>query len=797
MLENLTRDIRYSIRQLARTPFFTMACAVSMGMGIAVTVAAYSIIGALLHRPLPVPDRDNVVHVFAAMEGDSFGYSSFNALESYRAQNVFSGLVAYSSGGGTFVANNRAPARESFHYVTPDYFRVLGVQLRGRSFVPDGKAPEIVISDAYRRRAFGSKDRVLGASILINNRPFTIVGVAPKSFRGLEYSDVVGWVPLQSRLVINPGGRIFDGWKDRTWSIAGRLAAGVTTTTAQYRLQPVARDFALAHREWRDGREPLTIKVFTHAQRNQILIQESLAEALLVLGSIIAVVMILSCTNVAGLLLARSVTRRHEVAVRITLGASRVRLISQFMTEAVMLALLGGTMGWIAGDWLIAFLTRNPMFSRVEIHPDWRVLIATAITTLLSAVIFGATPIAHTLRVNVKAGMNGSGVIGERGGVRGRLLALQVCLSCLLLVLGLHATRGVAASVKGTVGFDTDNLIVAQLDLFGLWGDSARLHAFVNASEEILRATPGVMRTTTSRMNPVTEGTVSTRSPILRPDGRATVVRRESVRLDYFRTLGVTMRRGELPATIDGSDPRHLAVVTRAFIDSMGRDVVGSTITLADNVNATIIGEVNEVVRSKVNVGLPMIYELAPDKRTESGRLLIARVMPGTERDVMAAFTRGMRARFPDRVPPQLSTMNADIATYNAPQRYVSKAALSFGAAELILAAIGLYSVLLYSMLTRTREIGVRMALGARPASASFTVMQDGLTFIGIGLGMGILVAIPASIVAAKNFPGARLGDIAPPLVALLAIIVTSTAACLVPARKAAAVEPMEALRHE
>jgi hypothetical protein len=391
-------------------------------------------------------------------------------------------------------------------------------------------------------------------------------------------------------------------------------------------------------------------------------------------------------------------------------------------------------------------------------------------------------------------------VVGAQGGVRARLLALQVCLACLLIVLGLHASRGVIARMQSRATFDVDGIIVAELQSWGVREirDSVDRKEYVENAERILRALPGVQMTSpTPSLEPV-EGIAGRRAMILLPGSAQKRVQLQKVRLDYFRTLGVGMRQGQLPRTVPTLQGRRTAVVNRAFIDSVGRNVVGSTVHVVDYGDVFVVAEVNGINAASGGQGWPAMYELASEGDFGLGSgYLIARVQKGSEKAVVAAYARAMRSQYPRMVPPSTGSLKSRIDVYTAPQRYVARAALMFGGAELILAAIGLYSILLYQVLTRTREIGVRMALGAAPSRASYAVLQEAFSSVGIGLVLGMIVSIPGSIIAARNFPGAELRDIVPVTVAVISILAAAAAACIVPARRAARVQPMDALRHE
>ena len=799
MIEQLSQDIRYAARQLMRAPLFTTVSALSLGLAIAVAVTAYSIINGMVFKPLPVRDRDGLMHVEAVSDVRNRG-AAYGDVKELMASGVFSGLAAQVSFPTTVEVRGHAASRTEVTYVSPDFFRVLGLDLvAGRAFSGGGEAPEIIISERFRDRTFEKGDPVIGSKLAIQGTEFTIIGVAPKSYHGLRmYSNTIGWVPAPTMRLTSGGRASAVDSENRYWGLIGRLSPGLTPESAMQRLIPLSKSLAERYPRWREGRTALEIRVRTHRDEVAEMVDKYLREALIALAALVTIVLSLACTNVAGLLLARTVARRHEVAVRITLGAPRSRIAMQFMTEALMLALLGGTVGWVGAQWAMALMSRSPMLESFDLSQDWRVFASTLVTCVLCALAFGVTPLGQTLRANVSGGLSGHAV-GERGEVRGRLIALQVCLSCILVVLGMSASRGVQAKMRTTDGFSLDGLVVADVTYPArrTAADSLAARNYIRAVETMFAASPSVIRTTRSMTLPLTymDG-VDVVAGWKNATGFA--VRHQRVDSDYFPTLGVPLLSGQLPPAIDTSGVRRMAIVNHTVSTRAGRNVVGTTMTLGET-ELLVVGEVDDLQRVSAGMRQPRVYELAPRDLSQPFRswYVVARVRPGTEAAVIAEISRGIRSRYPEMTVPNINSLRSRIEASVAPQRIIARCAFAFGVVELLLAAVGLYSLLLYAMLTRTREIGVRMALGARPRNASFTIIKSGLQFVIAGLVLGAIAAIPAGIIAGRNFTGADARDPIPYAAALVGIVVATIAASYIPARRAARVEPMVALRHE
>jgi predicted permease len=801
LTSHLRQDLRYSLRQFRRGPLFAAIAAASLGIGVAVAVVAFSVVNSLIFKPLAVEDPDRLVRIFTSppMPGDGYFGSSYDDVKDYEATGAFTGVVAQWDLFTEISADGHFPDRALVAWVSPDFFEVVGVRLRaGRTFTRNGEQSEIIISEQYARRISSSGESVIGTTIRMHKVPFTVIGIAPESFRGLSIPGTSAWLPAPARSALygrigTPSGERGDRW----WSMAARLAPGVTREGAASRLNRVAQSLAAQYpAAWRDhAQTPLHVSVLTTRETILRASGTNLPELLLILAVLVGVVLILACTNVAGLLLARAVTRRHEIAVRLTLGASRRRLILQLFTEAVLLSLAGGVIGFLAALSAIHAVGGSPILQGFRLQPDWRVFAATSVLCVGCALVFGITPIAQSLRADVKSGLGGYGMATERGDVRARLIALQVCLAFLLIVIGVSASRGMRSQLETTAGFDIDGLLI--VDLGDGRQDPADRRAVIENTLALMRSIPGVTHATFAQRVPLEGGPGS---------GAAVATSRglvqsgaELVDAEYFPTVGLRLLEGHLPRRDERPQGLTPIVITRALTNAIGRDVTGMTLTLADGRQVVVTGVVEDVRHNTMDTGRePYMYELRPEVTgQENHAFIVARTAPGAGSEVIGEFSRQIRSRYPALAPPPITALRARLERELAPQRYIGRAMLIIGGIELLLAALGLYSLLLYGALARTREIGLRMALGALPSRASMTVMKDGLRFVFVGAMLGATFAVPAAFFAAMRFIGARAADPVPFLAAAIAILSATAAAAAVPARKASKIQPMEALKYD
>jgi predicted permease len=812
MIDALRTDLAYALRQLRRAPVTTVVASFSLAIAIAVAVGVLSAVNTLFFRPLPVSDPNGVYRVFVEDPAQSkhalyWGRSSYADYLDIAGSGVFSHIAAEQRAMLTISAPGRSPAIKSFTFVSPNYFTALGVRmLKGRSFQASGEQPEIVISEAAWRNELESDPAVLGSVLRVNGVALTVIGVAPLAFGGR-----FGWVPATMAPTIEgrPGSLTERG--EHAYELIGRLAPGFTQASASARLTILAEALAQQYpNEWvvRTDAGDHTLKLTLFTQRESLLQENDRLETAGIFAAVaamIGLVLALACVNVAGLLLARALARRHEIAVRLTLGASRNRLLLQLFTESTLLALLGGGLGCLITLWFAQYARTRGFISGNELVLDWRVLIGAVGVSLLCALAFGFAPALQSLRTDLRSQLSSSSAMSDvRSGLRGGLIAVQVSVSFVLILLAVVMTRGVRARLNADLGFDTRQLMVARLENYVFSNDTARWAAYLTTVTETARRFPGVRAIATTRH--VNLGGSGGGSRVEFPGSAARMVASNTVGADYFETLGLRPLRGRVFTRDDRIGAPKVAVVNWTLAQREGGDVIGKSFrhgleqfTIVGVVPDIIYGDPYETAKSYVYFAAAQQAPPSPQDRYDFTRpgYLMVRLAPGIQRAIADELSKAIRSALPNEVPPVLQPMREYIAAQSSEDRKTSLIAFAIGALELTLAMVGLYGLLLFGLIARTREIGVRLALGAEPIQAGWAVMRDGLRYAAIGVCIGLLLGVPTAMIAANVMSGVRALDPVPFVIALAIVLLAAALASIVPTRRAARVEPAAALRHD
>jgi predicted permease len=790
MFDQLWNDLRYAGRQLARSPAFTLVASLSVAVGISVAVSAFSVLNAVLLKPLPVPNADGVYHVYTSNFDDDddderWGPSSYADYEDFVRSGAFASLAAFANQGpATLIAGDRSPQSVELGFVSPNFFDALGVRLRaGRPFSSGGPAEQIVLAYRFWTRTFDGDASVIGSPVRVNGIEVTIAGVAPPEFIGVGVdSPVIGWVPAPLMPAMTGAASVLTDRNARQFWLVGRLAPGRAVESARARLTALAAALADQNPEaWRDTTRNQAHVVSIRTREQAMAPPTEVWLAIAAIAALVLFVVALACTNVAGLLLARAIGRRHEVAVRLTLGASRPRILQQLLTESVLLAAIGGTLGLLGTMWLVRFAGRfSSDMDALDLQPDWRVFAATAGFSLASALFFGLAPALQTLRVDLKSTLRSHSVAGERSRLRGALIAGQVAVSCLLILIAFNASRGARRYLNGDPGYNTAGLMSMHVTLTGFGNDTARQAAYLTELHDRLTAMPGV--------SSVTRGGLPW-TPRRGGQGWQSINR---VGVNYFETLQIPLLSGRSFTEADLRSSARVVVVSRELAKREGADP-GKVISVGQGSSAEVIGIVEDVTRPGLHP-MGVIYQLVG--RNDATNFL-TRVAPGTERTVATQLQEQLRDRYPEVVPPRAETIAEDLRGDTEDERITAGVALGVGAVELALATVGLYALLLYALFARAREIGVRVALGANPRAAVWTVMRDGLRYATIGALIGLVLGVPASILASNSFIGSSATDPVPFVAALVTVLIAAMLAAFLPARRAADIQPMANLRHE
>ncbi len=806
---DLLQDLSYAWRTLRKSPGFTAAVVFSIGLGIAANTTVFSIVNAVLLGSLPVREPDRLLNF---SNGNSFSYPDY---VDYRDQTrgVFEGvcasfvLVPVSLGG---VAE---PERIWGQVVSGNYFAVVGVKLElGRGFVPDedqvpNRNPVVVLSHGLWRRRFGGDPAIVGKGVILNNSRYTVVGVAPAGFLGTVRAITPEfWAPLAMLGQMMPELAVEKDHRDSKWlMLDARLMPGVSQASALAAVNVVKRRLDAAYHKAEKNPAPVTL-----SEAGGFPVREGFIFALMAtLMIVVGLVLLIACANVANLLLARASARQKEIGIRLAIGASRARLIRQLLTESIVLSALGAAAGFLLAMAAIQpmahFELPLPLPIGFNFAPDARVFAFTAVLSVVTGILFGLAPALRATRPDLVATLKDQGgPIGSfrRFGMRNVLVVVQVALSLVLLVGSSLFLRSLGNASSIDLGMRTDNLLMMAFDpkLHHYTADKTR--QFLAQLRERVEVLPGVRSVSYLDILPLSIGghTETVEAEGAKSGTKPSETDVYSVGAGYFETIGVPLLRGQGFRSPAGTAP--VAVVNetlakRAFPDgnALGRmlRMSGKTyeiVGIAKNSKSRTIGE-----EPASMLYLPL-GQHPEDVMSFFGISLLVKTV-GNPR----AMTGAVRA--------QIAALDPNLAVFGVQtmQEHVDKSMLIpklsavllgvFGAVGLVLATIGLYGVLSYAVRRRTREIGIRMALGASAQGVLRMVARQGMCLAGVGLVIGLAMAFGVWRLAASLLYGISATDRVTFIGVPALLLVVAFVATLVPARRAARVDPMDALRWE
>jgi len=814
MGRDLLQDLRFGLRTLARRPGFAVTAVVVLGLGIGAPTTVLTLVNRIFFDRLPdVVEPHRLVRVWRSWAPGQGGGSLMNPDYVYYRENAtrLAGLAAW---GGNITASYTLDGVRSDQLdalcVSDNYFEVLGVvPERGRFFRPEenrtpGADPVAVLSDGFWRRALAADPDVVGRTVSMNGITFTVVGVAPHGFRGLSaFSDGPdAWVPLAMFGALTRASGA--AWWERvpnmrsSWlSVVGRLAPGATFEGAASELQSLSD--ALTYPERHEGEGILVSRqaIYSPSQASSLL---SLSRMLL---AVVLIVLAIATANVAVLLLSRATTRGRELGIRTAMGAGRGRLFRQLLAESLVLGAAGGAVGvalaWVFSDAAAALL---PYPFVGSFAPDLRVLLAAVAISVLTAVLAGIAPALRAARTDVAGSLEGARSTGRRSRARDALVVAQVALSLVLVAGAALFARSFWSARTQDLGFATRDRLVLQVDLRALGYSEEEGRTFILRALERLRALPGVQDVATSRMIPF-QGDWSTDldpppGAIPNTDEGKLWVGLNAVSPDYFRVMGVDILRGRPLDPEDGADDPPALVVNETLAGLLwpGQDPLGKTVSVADDRTFTVVGvarnatyyELGEEPTTQAYVSEAQVYQPLVHFVIRTG---------GPTTDWIASAEAALREIDPGLAFGWVTSMASVFEDVTA--RYQVSAVLVglFGALALILAAAGLYGVVSFLVAQRTREIGVRMALGADRRRVATEVLRSGLVLAGAGVVLGLGGAFVLRRFTASLLYGVEPGDPWTLATACLVLAAVATLASLAPARKATRVDPMEAIRTE
>jgi predicted permease len=845
-LEGIWRDVRYAARTLRRAPAFTATAVITLALGIGANTALFTIVDQVLVRLLPVDDPRELVSVSGegAFYGDTWGFGgelSYPMYEELGDRNqVFAGMFARFSSEVQARAGSRAD-RIRAEYVTGSYFPVLGVHAAlGRTILPSDDAARpadvAVLSHAYWRAALGGDPGIIGRSLVVNNRVLTVVGVAQEGFDGTSLGVASQmFVPIRLVSDLTPlgatrEGPLLDDPRIR-WAMAfGRLRPGVGLDQAQARLQPL---FAarIATEVQAEGFASASAAVKTRYLQSRValrpagdgrsFLRQQLARPLWILTAIVAVVLLIACANLANLLLARGLARQRELALRMSLGAGRRRLVRQLVVESVLLAAAGGLFGLVIATWgagaLLAYVPNPDITLTVATAPDARILAFTTIVAMLTGLGFGLAPALRSTRPDLAATLrseSGSVAGGGQGRLRRGFMLAQVALSVLLLAGAGLFVRSLSNLMHTNLGIDTAATLSFRVDpeTNGYAGERGK--AFIRQLRERLAASPGVSSAAFATQQLLTGSAWSNYITVagqpFDPD-RRWFSYNNGVSPGFFATMGIRVIQGR---DFDDRDQRvapdgnvmvvpRIAIANRTFVEQYlaGRPALGARVGFGRDPGTPtpieIVGVVADAAYTNVrdDVQPQLFFPFLEGARAGVTTMYVrATGDAASTRRTVEQVVRQLDAAIPIY---DVTTMEDQVARSLSTDRLIAELAAVFGALATLLAMIGLYGVLSYTVARRTREIGTRMALGALTPSISWMVLREVLVVIGAG----VAIALPA-VWALTGLVKSQLYGVTPmdPLAiagAITTLALVAALAALVPAYRAARVDPVAALRSE
>ncbi len=800
-MSTLWQDLRYGARMLIKNPGFTLVATLTLVLGIGANTAIFSVVNAVLFQSLPYLDPDRLALIWHEnrKEGGKKEQVSYETYQDFSRQTEsFQELAGYSPRWSFTRTGGGEPERLVGYFVSASFFDLLGVKpARGRSFSAEedrqGGAAVAIISHSLWQRSFSADPNVVGRSMTLGNEQTTIIGVMPAGFRFFEEADV--WAPLGQNPIV-PRGRAV-----RWVTVVGRLKPGATVQQAQTEMAAVTRRL---EQEYPDSNTDLGASVVSlHEQ-----LTKEVRSALLILLGVVAFVLLIACANLANLLVARGMAREREIAVRAALGASRFTLIRQFLTESILLSLLGGAAGLLLAIWgvdLIRSIGPKDLPRLDEVAINGWVLGFTAVISLVTGLLFGLAPAWQFSRPNLTDALKegGRGSSGGRSRVRNLLVVSEVALAVVLLVGAGLMIRSFARLLEVNPGFKSDHLLTLQIALPSGY-DAARRAAFYQELFAGLEALPGVQAAGGVTRLPMRGEGVTTRLEI---EGRPVAVgdrpevefRRASA--NYFRAMGVPIMAGRSFNEQDNAQAPLVALINEASARRFwpGEDPVGKKLRPFAGPNApwwTIVGVIGDIRHFGLDTEpRPELY-IHFLQGTPTNPLLAIRATSDPESMVAAVRSR-MREVEKDLVIYNVTPMSELVAESVSPRRFNMLLVALFSSVALLLAAVGIYGVISYAVKQRTGEIGVRMALGANRRDILRMVVGQGLRLALIGVGIGLAASLALTRFAASLLFGVSPTD---PLtfgfVTILLLLVASLA-CYLPARRATKVDPMIALRSE
>ena len=811
-MEALLQDFKYGARMLAKSPAFTFVAVIALALGIGANTAIFSVVNAVLIRSLPFQDPDRLVMVWEhnRTRGRDQNVISPANYQDWREQNtVFDSMSAMFDSRANLTGVDD-PEELPTQVVEPNFFELLGTTAAlGRTFNSEegkpGNDQVVILSQGLWKRRFGGDPGIVGNTIKLNGRDFTVVGIAPSGLQlKISQGSQTGkpaelWMPL----AFSETSRVRRG---RSMMAIARLKPGITVAQAQTEMNAIGARLEEQYADFNTGWGVNLVPL-----QNQLV--GAIRPALLVLLGAVAFVLLIACANVANLLLARAATRQREIAIRTALGARRGRIIRQLLTEATVLAMLGGALGLLLAIWgvdLLLALAPKDLAGLKNAGIDYRVLGFTMAVSVLTGVIFGLAPALEASRPNLneslKEGGRGSSTGGRSHRWRNVFVVVEVALALVLLIGAGLMIRSFSRLNSIDPGFDADKLLSVRIQLpASKYGQNPQRIAFFKQLAERVQALPGVRSAGAISVLPFGSGGAATSIVIEGrpepPPGQRLTGDVRVVDGGYFDTMGIPLLRGRSFTERELTQESHVVMINEAMARDFfpGEDPIGKRVTIAmkeQNVPNEIIGVVRDVRHTGLETpARAMTYWPYPEL-VYSGMTLVVRA----ETEPLAlseTIRREVLALDKDQPIADVSTMKQLLADSTSRARFSTMLLVVFAIVALLLAAVGIFGVMSYGVSERTHEIGLRMALGAQASDVRAMVVRQGMVLTMIGIGIGLAAAFGLTRVMISLLYGVSATD--PLTFTAISVLLALVAllACYLPARRATKVDPMIALRYE
>ncbi len=816
-MDTLYKDIRYAIRSLAKRPGFAVIAVITLALGIGANTAIFSLVNTVLLRPLPVPQPEQIVSVALRGKSDSILAFSYPNYKDFRDRNqVLSGLLAYR-----FVpmSLSRDGANERIwgYEVSGNYFDMLGVQaIKGRTFLPEEDRtrlshPVVVVSHGAWQRRFAGDPDLVGKEIRLNNHPFKIIGIAPEGFNGTEvvYTPEI-WVPISMFEWIEPGAGWIDNRNAGNLFAIGRLKSGVGVDEADASLNLLAQQLAKEYPDTNEGQMvQLTPPGFIIPD-----LRGSVVSFTWILMAAVGLVLLITCINLAGLLLARASDRRKEIAIRLALGAGRRRLIRQLLTESILLSLVGGVAGFWLSLWIINLLLafRPPIDFplTLDVSVDWRVMLFSLGISLVAGAVFGLAPALQSTRPVLTSALKDTtaqaGYSSSR--LRSGLVVAQLALSLMILIGAGLMVRALQQLRTMSPGFDPSNALTVSFDL-GLQGyDEVKGQQFYRQVVDRVESLPGVSSAALTTNIPLglnySSNNVYVEGQPLERGTNLPVAMVASVGPRYFETMSTALLHGREFTDQDLETTEKVAIVNETFVRRLipeGHTVetaVGRRFSFNNSQGpfVRIVGVARDGKYFNISEE-PRSFIWSPLSQSYNNSASLVVRTTGDSQAALAAVRNAVRALDLNLPLYDVKTLTEHMRLALFPGRVAATVLGAFGLVALILSAIGIYGVTSYAVAQRTREIGIRMALGARLRDVLMLVVGNGVKLMAIGVGIGLAGAFLLTRALTSLLNGVSPTDPVTFIFVSVLLVTVALLATYIPARRATKVDPLVALRYE